>query len=222
MKAACYSRYGPPEVVEIRDVAKPVPRDHEVLVRVQATTVTAGDRRMRAAKPVVVRLITGLRGPKRPILGMEFAGTVEATGKAVERFQPGDVVFGGTGFSFGTHAEYVCAAEDKSALKPVNCTIEESAAIMFGGMTALDFLRRGGIAAGQKVLIDGASGSVGVFAVQLAKHFGAHVTAVCSTANVDLVSALGADEVVDYTRGDFTARRPRLRYRVRHRGQERV
>ncbi len=206
MKAAVYHRYGPPDVVQVESVAKPIPAANQVLIRVHAATVCAADWRLRKADPFLIRLMNGLLKPsKAKVLGMEFAGTVELLGSGATNYRVGDQVFGSTGFKFGTHAEYVCAMEDSLSLKPGNTTLEDASAVLFGGITALYFLRKGGIAAGQKILIYGASGSVGVYAVQLAKHFGAHVTAVCSTGNLELVKSLGADEVVDYTREDFSA-----------------
>jgi NADPH:quinone reductase-like Zn-dependent oxidoreductase len=206
MKAAIYTKYGSPDVLEIKDVETPVATDNEVLIRIHATTVCTADWRMRKADPFLVRFMMGLWRPKKlHILGMEFAGIVESVGKAVTRFGAGDQVFGATAFKFGAHAEYICLPEDADLeIKPVNMTLEEAAAVMFGGVSALYFLRRANIRAGLRILIYGASGSVGIFAVQLAKHFGAHVTAVCSTANLDLIKALGANEVVDYTREDFS------------------
>ena len=192
MKAAVYRR----GVVQVEDVEKPVPKDNEVLVRIHAATICAADYRLKSLP--FIGLIKG------KILGMELAGTVESVGQAVTRFRPGDQVFGGTGFKFGTHAEYVCVLETRVEMKPVNMTLEEAAAVIFGGFTALCFLRMAKIQAGQNVLVYGASGSVGVFAVQLAKHFGARVTGVCSTANLDMVRSLGADAVIDYTKEDFS------------------
>jgi NADPH:quinone reductase-like Zn-dependent oxidoreductase len=197
MKAAVYSRGD----IQIQDVEKPVPKDNEVLVRVHATTICAADYRLKNF-PRAFAMLIGLRNGK--ILGMELAGTVESVGKSVTRFRPGDQVFGGTGIKLGTHAEYACTLESRVEMKPANMTLEESSAVMFGGLTALCFLRQAKIHAGQNVLVYGASGSVGVYAVQLAKHFGAHVTGVCSTANLGLVKSLGADEVVDYTKEDFS------------------
>jgi 2-desacetyl-2-hydroxyethyl bacteriochlorophyllide A dehydrogenase len=206
MKAAVFDRYGGPEVVHIGEVEKPEPRDNDVLVRVIASTICAPDWRFRAAKPFFVRAIIGLWRPKLRVLGLEFAGKIEAVGAKVTRFRVGDDVFGSSGFDFGAHAEYLRLPENHPllALKPANMSHEEAAAVLFGGCTALHFLRKTGVRAGQNVLIYGASGSVGVFAVQLAKELGARVTGVCSTANVDTVKALGADAVVDYTREDYS------------------
>src|SRR5262249_55682043 len=185
---------------------RPTVKDRDVLIRVHATTVCAADWRLRKAEPALVRLMNGLTKPgKTKILGMEFSGVVEATGNAVTRFRSGDAVFGASGFRCGTHAEYVCVpAEGMIAPRPANMTFDEAAAVLFGGITALHFLRKAKIQPGHRVLVNGASGSVGVFAVQLAKHFEGHVTGVCSAANVDLVRSLGADHVIDYTREDFT------------------
>jgi NADPH:quinone reductase-like Zn-dependent oxidoreductase len=198
MKAAVYIGKG---AVQVKDVERPVPADNEVLVRIHATTICAADYRVKGF-PTLLGWLIGLR--KGKIFGMELSGTVESVGQSVTRFRPGDQVFGGTGFKLGTHAEYACALESRLELKPVNMTLEEASAVMFGGLTALCFLRQAKIQAGQNVLIYGASGSVGVFAIQLAKHFGARVTGVCSTANLGLVKSLGADEVVDYTKEDFS------------------
>jgi NADPH:quinone reductase-like Zn-dependent oxidoreductase len=197
MKAAVYCGGD----VQILDVDKPLPKDNEVLVRIHASTICAADYRLKNV-PRVFAWIIGVRNGK--ILGMELAGTVESVGQAVTRFRPGDQVFGGTGFKLGTHAEYACTLENRLEMKPANMTLEEAAAVMFGGLTALCFLRQANIQAGQNVLVYGASGSVGVYAVQLAKHFGARVTGVCSTANLDLVKSLGADDVIDYTKEDFS------------------
>jgi NADPH:quinone reductase-like Zn-dependent oxidoreductase len=203
MRAAVTTRYGPPEVVEVREVPTPTPAANEVLIRVRASSVCFGDRIFRRG-PFLIRLLTGFR-PKHSILGVDLAGTVEAVGTAVTRFAPGDEVYGARGERFAAHAEFACVAEDGLlARKPAAMTFEEAGTVFVGAACALYFLRKAKVKPGDRVLIHGASGSLGVFTVQLARHFGAHVTAVCSAANVDLVRSLGADETIDYTVRDFT------------------
>jgi NADPH:quinone reductase-like Zn-dependent oxidoreductase len=207
MRAVVHDRYGPPDVLRLEEVERPVPGEEDVLVRVLATTVNRTDCHRRGAYPFFWRFLLGLRRPKRRVLGMEFAGVVEAVGSAVDDFAVGDEVFGLKGF--GAHAELLCIPAGKLvAHKPANVTFEEAAAVPDGAVNALTCLRRAGVGPGMDVLVYGASGSIGTAAVQLAKHMGARVTAVCNTKNVELVRSLGADEVLDYTRGeDFTKNR---------------
>jgi NADPH:quinone reductase-like Zn-dependent oxidoreductase len=205
MKAAVYTQYGAPEVLQMREVSKPEPKANEILVRIKATAVNSGDVRLRKADPAAVRLFFGLLKPKIHILGAVFSGEVESVGSQVKLFKAGDQVFGHTNMRFGAYAEYICVAEDGYlALKPTQISHAEAAVIPFGGVTALHFIKKAKIKPGQKVLVVGASGAVGSAAVQLAKSMGADVTGVCSTTNMAMVKSIGATNVIDYTKEDFT------------------
>jgi NADPH:quinone reductase-like Zn-dependent oxidoreductase len=206
MKAIVYTKYGPPDVLQLQEVEKPAPQGNQVLIKVHAASVNAGDYRVRRGKPFLLRLMTGgLLKPKNPRVGSDIAGQVEAVSENVKQFRPGDEVFG---CATGAFAEYVLAREAYLAFKPANRSFEEAASVPVAALTALQGIRyAGGIQPGQNVLIQGASGGVGTFAVQLAKLFGAEVTAVCSTKNLDMARAIGADHVIDYTREDFTRNR---------------
>ena len=215
MKAVVTTKYGPPDVLELQEVEKPAPKENQVLIRIHATTVTAGDCEMRSVDlplgyQLILRMGFGFRGPRRKIQGSEVAGEIEAIGRDVKQFKVGDQVFGSAGLRFGANAEYICLPEKPGemdggvAIKPANMSYEEAATVPFGGRDSLHFLRLAKIQSGQKILINGAGGSIGTFAIQLAKHFGAEVTAVDGTAKLDMLRSLGADHVVDYTKEDFT------------------
>jgi NADPH:quinone reductase-like Zn-dependent oxidoreductase len=205
MKAVVCDRYGPPEVLQIEDIERPVPGPDEVLIRIRATTVNRSDTETRQGSPAVARLLTGLRRPRHRVLGTELSGDVEAAGPAVTEFRPGDAVFGVKAWKFGAHAEYICMRESAAlAPKPAGVSYQEAAAVCDGVILALMGLRPADVRKGRSILVYGASGSIGTAAVQLSRYFGADVTAVCGTKNLDLVRSLGAEQVIDYTREDFT------------------
>lgn len=210
MKAIVYEKYGPPEVLQLKEVEKPTPKVNEVLIRTHVATVTSGDRRVRSLDvPIgfrlIMRLVFGISRPKQPVLGTELAGVIESIGRDVRKFTPGERVFAFSDAAMGCYAEYKCMPEDGAVVQiPSNLNFEEAGAMSFGGTTALFFLKKANLRTGEKVLINGASGGVGTAAVQLAKHFGAYVTGVCSSANMELVRSLGANQVIDYSKEDFT------------------
>jgi len=205
MKAIVTTKYGAPEVLQMKEVEKPVPGDNEILIKIHASSVSSGDARMRRADPFIIRLIFGFSKPKKSILGVVVSGEIEAVGKAVSNYKADDKIFGSSGMAFGAHAEYVAVPEDAVlALKPENISYEEAAAIPFGATAAMHFLRLANVQSGQRVLVYGASGALGTIGVQLAKSFGAEVTAVCRSSNFELVKSLGADKVIDYTKEDFS------------------
>lgn len=210
MKAIVWTGYGPPDVLQLREVAKPVPNDNQVLIRIDATTATKADCELRGLKvPLALmlplRLYLGIRRPRIRIPGQELAGEIEAVGNGVTRFAKGDPVFAWTGFRLGAYAEYTCLPETAAlSIKPTNMTFEQAAPLAVGGLEATHFMRKAGIRNGQKVLVNGAGGSIGSFAIQLAKHFGADVTGVDSTEKLDMLRSIGADKVIDYTKQDFT------------------
>ncbi len=205
MKAVVYIQYGPPEVLQIKEVEKPIPKDKEVLIKIHSTTVNRTDCGFRKPEYLFVYLISGLFSPRKQILGTELAGEIEAIGKDVTSFKPGDQVFGLSTYNFGTHAEYICVPEKGSiAAKPSNMSYEEAAAVCDGLMLAINYIRQIDFKQNPKILINGASGSIGSASVQLAKHYGADITAVCNTKNIELVKSLGANKIIDYTKEDFT------------------